>query len=176
MPANVLHSTRPQQVVVTCFKHPWQLHLATASDWLGAIAWDYDTLAGVFPGAIADSEVDHMWRLGMENADAFDRWRTAARVAVARGSGRDWWWTVNLTRRVMQSWPHFNGMLLLQQVDAETLRFPLWLDAAYMLLWERTDEEGRMKLDMELSLPPLGVSPSQAPAAAQQMMSAFAAD
>lgn len=118
-----------------------------------------------------------MWDAGREDPDdATRRWRNAARVAVQRGSGRDWWWAVNLVRKVLGVWPYVNGQLLLRSVDAATMTFPSWLDAAFMLLWTNTDEEGRMRLDLELSMRPQGVAVKMSQAQKHKMMEAFAAD
>jgi hypothetical protein len=175
--ADVLLATRPQKVVVTCFGQEWPLRLDCAAGWIGAIGFDLVGLSGVLPGGIEEEDVERMWAaIPADPVVAERRWRNSARVAVSRGSGRDWWWTVNLTRRCLQSWPYINGLLLLQGVDAEAMRFPSWLDAAYMLLWQRGDEEHRQALDLELSIPPVGVSSAQAPVAAKNMLSAFAAD
>lgn len=140
------------------------------------MGWDFTGLTGVLPGAIADEDLDDMWNVSRGSLEPERHWLNAARVAVTRASGRDWWWAVNLTQRCLQSWPYINGLLILQGVDAAAMRLPSWLDAAYMLLWQRTDQAGRDALDLELSIPPRGVSPAQAPAATSNMLAAFAAD
>ena len=53
---------------------------------------------------------------------------------------------------------------------------PDWLDACYMLLWGNCDENGRVKLDLELSAPPAGVALRQSKQAKQRMLADFAAD
>lgn len=175
--ANVFDLTRPSQVTVTCFQRNWTLQLYTAYDWVGSIGYDMDTLVGVLPGAVDDSELDDMWAYCRDtNTDFERRCLNAARVALGRGSGRDWWWSLNLIRRCLQSWPYINGMLLLRGVDAAKLPLPSWLDAAYMLLWENSDDEGRTKLDLELGIPPAGVAVKRAPGSTRAMMQAFAAD
>lgn len=174
-PADVLAATRPSQVEVVCFQRPWQLDLSTGAEWVGAIGYDLETLAGIFPGAIRDEDLDAMWDL-CGNPDASRRWLNAARMSVQRGSGRDWWWTVNLVRKVMGIWPYINGQLLLRNVDAATMTFPSWLDAAFMLLWTNADEQGRTKLDLELSMRPQGVAVKMSGAQKRKMMEAFAAD
>lgn len=114
--------------------------------------------------------------LAMPCPDADRRWLNAARVAVGRGGGRDWWWTVNLVRKSLGGWPYINGKLLLAGVSAHHTPFPDWLDACYMLLWGNGDEGGRTKLDLELSLPPAGVGIRQSRAAKEKMLADFAAD
>lgn len=174
---NVLAAVRPAQVEVTCLGRPWQLHLHTAADWIGAIGWDLDTLAGVLPGGIGDSELDAMWEASRgDPADASRRWLNAARVAVGRGGGRDWWWTVNMVRKCLGIWPYLNGQLLRDGVDAAALPFPSWLDAAFMFLWANQEEEGRAKLELELSMLPQGVQVYMSGAATRKMVEAFAAD
>lgn len=112
----------------------------------------------------------------MSHPDIERRWLNCARVAVGRGGGRDWWWSVNLIRKSLSGWPYINGKLLLSGVNARTLPLPDWLDACYMLLWGNCDENSRIKLDLELSMPPAGVALRQSKAAKTQMLADFAAD
>ncbi len=140
------------------------------------MGFDLDRLAGVFPGSIGDDDVDAMYHLALSDPDIERRWLNAARVGVGRGSGRDWWWSVNLVRRALSGWPYINGKLLLSGVDAHRLPFPDWLDACYMLLWSGCDENGRIKLDLELSMPPAGVALRQSKAQKERMLADFAAD
>lgn len=140
------------------------------------MGFDLDRLAGVFPGSIGDDDVDAMYQLALSDPDIERRWLNAARVGVGRGSGRDWWWSVNLVRRALSGWPYINGKLLLSGVDAHRLPFPDWLDACYMLLWSGCDENGRIKLDLELSMPPAGVALRQSKAQKERMLADFAAD
>lgn len=140
------------------------------------MGFDLETLAGVFPGAIGDSDVEHMFRTGLELPDIDRRWVNAARVALGRGAGRDWWWARNLIKRSLQSWPYINGALLLSGVQAKEATLPDWLDACYMLLWRPVDEQARVKLDLELSAPPAGVAIRKSKQQTQQMLADFAAD
>jgi hypothetical protein len=143
---------------------------------VGAVGFDMDSLAGVFPGSIGDVDVDAMYHLALSDPDIDRRWRNAARVAVGRGSGRDWWWSVNLIRKALGGWPYINGKLLLAGVSAAKLPLPDWLDACYMLMWSGGDEKGRIQLDLELSMPPAGVALRQSKQAKLKMASDFAAD
>lgn len=95
---------------------------------------------------------------------------------MQRGSGRDWWWTVNLVRKTLGIWPYINGQLLLSGVDSEKMRFPQWCDAAFMLMWTNSDKEGRTRLELELSIRPRGVRVNMSRGDRKQMLEAFAAD
>lgn len=117
-----------------------------------------------------------MYHLALPYPDPERRWLNAARVALGRGGGRDWWWSLGLIRKSLQSWPYINGKLLLSGVDARHLPLPDWLDACYMLLWSNCDEQNRLKLDLELSLPPVGIAVRQSKEAKQRMLADFAAD
>lgn len=173
---DILAQVRPARVSVTCHERSWALDLDTADHWLGAVGFDMDSLAGVFPGSIGDDDVDAMYHLALSDPDIDRRWRNAARVAVGRGSGRDWWWSVNLIRRALSGWPYINGKLLLSGVSARHMSLPDWLDACYMLLWGNCDEKERIKLDLELSMPPAGVALRQSKEAKVRMAESFAAD
>ena len=117
-----------------------------------------------------------MYHLALSDPDVERRWLNAARVAVGRGGGRDWWWCVNLTQKSLQSWPYINGKLLLSGVRARDMSWPDWLDACYMLLWGNCDEQARIKLDLELSLPPAGIAIRQSATEKRKMLADFAAD
>lgn len=123
-----------------------------------------------------DDDAEAMHELSLLHNDADSRWQHAARAAIGRAGGRDWWWTVNLCRKALSGWPYINGRLLLDGVNAHLSRFPDWLDATYMLLWGNADETGRMKLDLELSLPPKGVPIAQTAQQKRKMMEDFASD
>lgn len=117
-----------------------------------------------------------MRQLAMPCPDIDRRWLNAARVAVGRGGGRDWWWSVNLARKALGGWQYINGKLLLAGVSARDMPLPDWLDACYMLLWGNCDEKGQIKLDLELTLPPAGVAIRQSKAAKEKMLADFAAE
>lgn len=172
---DILATLRPETVTVTCFGKPWTLKHGNAASWIGACGWDLESLAGVFPGGISDDAIEQMWP-HFADVDASRRWTNTARVALGRACGRDWWWGLNLIRKTLDAWSYINGALLLRGVDATTMSLPSWLDATYMLLWQGCDEEGRMKLDLDLSLPPAGVAVKQTSTAKRRMLEAFAAD
>lgn len=135
-----------------------------------------ESLAGVFPGGLVEADVESMFRLSRQLPDIENRWRNAARVALGRGSGRDWWWSLNLIRKALGAWPYLNGKLLLSGCSARTTPLPDWLDACYMLLWSGSDEKERIKLDLELSMPPAGVAVRRSKQQTRQMLADFAAD
>jgi hypothetical protein len=173
---DVFDRLRPSQVEVVCFERSWHLYPATAYEWLGVLGHDLDTFAGVVPGAVVDADVDAMFQLGLQYDDRDRRWVNAARVAVGRAGGRDWWWVANLSKRCLQGWAYIHGKLLLEGVNARRLPFADWLDAAYMMMWLNQDEKGRMKFDAELSMVPAGATVARTPAQVQAMAEAFAAD
>lgn len=152
------------------------LDLDSAYAWIGAVGFDLDTLVGVFPGAVRDGDVEAMWHLGRTVPDIDRRWANAARVALGRGSGRDWWWSRNLIKKSLQAWPYINGKLLLSGVRSTQTPLPDWLDACYMLLWQHCDENDRTKLDLELSAPPAGIAIRRSKEQTKQMLADFAAD
>lgn len=172
---NLLAYLRPETITVSFHDHLWPLQATSASDWLGAIAFDVTTLAGVFPGLIADEQLEDMFRMSLE-ADLSGKWFECAQQVLGWAGGRDWWWTLNLAKVCLGGWIFINGKLLRQGVSASTSTFPDWLDAAYTLLYESRDETDRMKLDLELSMRPAGVRVKQSAQAKRKMLEAFAAD
>lgn len=172
---DVFARTRHAQVTVDCFGMPWKLTPASAREWLGVIGHDTETLSGIMPGSVHEDDVETMLVLSWQD-DAAQRWANCARVALGRAAGRDWWWALNLAKKVLLAWPYFNGALLLRGVDAAVLGLAEWLDACFMLLWENSDEEGRLKLDIELQMLPRGVAVRLSPELRRKQAEAFAAD
>ncbi len=152
------------------------LTATTASQWLGALALDMEHMQGIVPGLIGEDDLERMWHLAQGHPDIRRRWTNAARVALGRAGGRDWWWTYNLCRKALGIWIYTNGLLLRQNVNHHDISLPDWLDACYTLYWEHADEEARIKLDMELSMRPAGVAVRQSAAQARRMAMDFAAD
>ena len=135
-----------------------------------------DNLSGVMPGSVAENDIDAMYHLTMSDPDIERRWTNAARVAVGRAAGRDWWWAVNLARKAIGGWQYLNGKLLLSGVSARHMPLHDWLDACYMMLWTGCDDNGRTRLDTELSMLPAGVRIRQSAEQKKAMLAAFAAD
>lgn len=155
---------------------PFALDAHTAAQWLGALATDLDNLYGVMPGLVADEDLDRMVELVDTVPDLETRWIHAARTAVGRAGGRDWWWTVNLARKALGTWIYTNGILLRESCHSKELALPDWLDAAYTLWWQHASEEQRIKLDLELSMPPKGSAVRTPRGHTKEMVAAFAAD
>lgn len=157
---NLLSWFRPEEVQVSFADRAWKLEAHTAADWLGAIAMDYDSLCGVFPGLIGDDDVDNMFTIACDLEQCLGMTVVARKVVQAAG-GRDWWWTVNLTRKAIGSWIYINGMLVREGIRADSIRLPDWLDACYTWFWEKGDDNQKTALDMELSMAPKGVKVSR---------------
>ena len=172
---SVLEAARPSQITVTAFTYTWPIERDTAFRWLGAIGLDYDSLHGVFPGLVEDDCLDDLWELS--DAGDFDKRCTlAARAALGRAAGKDWWWALNLSKRILGGWPIMNGIMLREGINPKELELSDYLDSVYSLLWERGKDEDRMRLDVELSVLPKGVRVKQSSAAKKAMLAAFAAD
>ena len=155
---------------------PFLLTARTAAQWIGAIAMDTQGLYGLVPGLVADEDLSIMEQLCDQHQDMSSRWFHAARTALGRAGGRDWWWCRNLTTHSLGAWAHINGMLLRQNVNVRQIGYADWLDACYSMLWANADEEHRIKLDLLLCTPPMGEPVPQSPRQTRQMLAAFAAD
>lgn len=172
---NVFEQVRPSRIEVTAFGSSWLLEDCSAYQWLGATGTDFDTLHAVFPGMVDVGFLDALWE--RSHAGDFDKRCTlAARAALGRASGKDWWWAWNMTKKILSSWPILNGVMLRQGIRATQLPLADYMDAVYSLLQERGKDEDRMKLDIELQTLPAGVRVRQSSAAKKAMLAAFAAD
>lgn len=173
--ANAFESFRPSQLSVTAFGQTWELTECSAYEWIGAVALSPQTLAGVFPGMCADADVEALLDLSF-SPDFASRCANAARMALGRAAGKDWWWAQNLITHIISGWPFFNGVMLRQGMRAKDYCLADFLDATYTLLYERADEEGRMKLEVMLRTLPKGVGIRQTARDVKEMAQAFAAD
>lgn len=173
--ANAFESFRPTQLSVTAFGQTWDLLECSAYEWIGAVALSPQTLAGVFPGMCADEDVEALLDLSFE-PDFATRCSNAARVALGRAAGKDWWWAQNLITHIISGWPFFNGVMLREGMRAKDHYLADFLDATYTVLYERADDEGRMKLEVMLKTLPKGVGIRQTAQDRKEMMQAFAAD
>lgn len=172
---NVFESVRPSQISVTAFGWQWELKDSSAYEWLGAVGFDLESLHGVFPGLLADDSTGDLWEF-CHLGDFDKRCTLAARAGLGRAAGKDWWWALNLARKILTGWPIINGIMLRQAIRPRDMELSDYLDAVYSLLYERGKDEDRMKLDFELAMLPRGVRVKQSPAARKAMLMAFAAD
>lgn len=172
---NAFEYFRPAEVTVTAFKRRWVLEARSAYDWLGAAAVDLDDLSGVFPGLAADDHLDDLWELSSAG-DFSKRCVLAARAAFGRAAGKDWWWALNLTRKILGGWSVINGVMIREGIRAKDTDFADYCDALYSLMWQNGKDEDRMKLDIELSMLPAGVRVRQSSAQKKAMLAAFAAE
>ena len=172
---NAFESRPPSRIHVTAFGRAWMLEDAKAYDWIGVIAADPEGLHGIFPGLAHDDDLEALWEQS-SSPEFGKRCTLAARAALGRAAGKDWWWALNLAKTVLSGWPVFNGVMLRQNIHAQQLGLADYLDAVYSLLWERSSEEDRMKLDVELNTLPAGVRVRQSPESRKQMLARFAAD
>lgn len=173
---DLLGLLRPRQVVVNVTGVAFALQAHNASQWLGAVALDMEDLSGIMPGLVADDDLDAMEQIMEHTGDIADRWQAAARTALGRAAGRDWWWARNLCRKALGTWMYTNGLLLRQNVSAKDMQLGDWMDACYTLYWQNADEAAQITLDLELSALPAGIRVRQSKASTKKMNAAFAAD
>lgn len=79
-------------------------------------------------------------------------------------------------RLCQQGWLWVNGMLLRQGVNREHLSLSDWLYAAYTMIYESRDADGRVALESDLMIPPRGVGLVLPAAVQHQGAMAFALD
>lgn len=135
----------------------WNLPGRSALVWINMCHGEDNTFPDVFPGMISHKDAWEMWEAWKTFDDMERRSVNAARVALGKASGREWWWTHNLINEVVDSWTSINGILVREGVRAEKERLPNWLDAAYILVCERSSEEERIAFRARLNLPPKNV-------------------
>lgn len=163
-------------LVVTCVGRPWKLKAASADQWVRAVLMP--EMAGVFPGMLRGSQALDFFDLWDQFPNMPRRCLNVSMVALARASGREWFWAYNMIETAAQSWPHVNGLLVREGVRADAESLHNWLDACYTLILERKNEEDRVAFENSLTRVPrfaiaAGVKPRMS---SRAELMAFAAD
>lgn len=172
----MLSAPRLSDQHVRAFDQVWIIPGTPASGWLDALRFDDIHLGGIFPGLIGDEFVDDMLAMWLRVPDSGERCERTARKLLARESGLHWVWAWNLMRLCQQGWLWINGMLLRQGVNSEYLSLSDWLYAAYTMIYESKDADGRVALESDLMIPPRGVGLLLPAAVQHQGAMAFALD
>ena len=127
-------------------------------------AWDWvrachePTLADVFPGQLRDSDIPAVFESALHDPDFDRRCHLAARAALERATGREWWWAYNLIGEARSGWIVVNGRLMLAGISAHDTNIADWLDAAFVSIMMSLDESGQKRLESRLRKIPAGVA------------------
>lgn len=164
------------RIHVTAFGRGWFLRRAVASEWVAACSGP--ELAGVFPGLVRDGDIPAIWESMLGVPDFDRRCANVARVALAQGSGREWWWAYNMITEAKAAWVHLNGELILHGVNADTTNLPDWLDAAYVQMSKLLagDKEAQTRFNNRLGRVPTGVKGVRPKMSSRSDLQAFARD
>lgn len=161
---------------VTALERRWRIPAAPASVWLNAFDGSPEALLGLFPGLVNDDDLDDMLDRLIGIPDSEARCQRAARILLQRASGMEWVVAWNLMRISRGMWLWVNGALLKHGVNSHHATLADWLDAAFVLLYENKDEQGRVAFETELMMPPRGEHLIVSVAAQKRAAMAFAAD
>jgi hypothetical protein len=110
-------------------------------------------------GFVDDAQARRMEELLLDGEVAMDDLRAALQEALGVVAGRDWWEAVGLVFTVTAeaNWARLNGHLVLGGVDAGSLPFGAWLDAAMFLATQHMDEKQLGRFLGVLQTPPVEV-------------------
>src|SRR5689334_22658283 len=106
-----MRAGRSDETWVKAFGRLWRLRRMSAWDWVRAC--HEPTLADVFPGQVRDSDIPAVFESALHDPDFDRRCHLAARAALERATGREWWWAYNLIGEARSGWIVVNGRLML---------------------------------------------------------------
>lgn len=163
-------------LTVSALERHWRIPAAPASTWIDAFRAGQETLAGLFPGMIADTDLDAMLERLVDIPGSELRCKRAARMMLQRETRMEWVVAWNLLKICAGMWLWVNGALLKQGVNSHNVTLGDWLHAAYVLLYESKDEKGRVAFESELMQAPRGEHVAVSAAQQRRSALAFAAD
>ncbi|MER6828915.1 hypothetical protein ABT352_23240 [Streptosporangium sp. NPDC000563] len=136
----------------------WQVLL----EWLPAERWHMHVLYGLLHPLDADRLSDRL----DDGEDPLTREevRAVAERLVQQATGHKWWVAQRLYATLAASWAELDGQLSLRGVElAALLPAPARAcNLVYAWLVDGADEQGRRRLDMQLTRPPAGMTKRQA--------------
>jgi len=136
----------------------WQVLL----EWLPAERWHMHVLYGLLHPLDADRLSDRLD--DSEDPLTREEVRAFAERLVQQATGRKWWVAQRLYATLAASWAELDGQLSLRGVElAALLPAPARAcNLVYAWLVDGADEQGRRRLDMQLTRPPAGMTKRQA--------------
>lgn len=95
-----------------------------------------------------------MAMLIMQDRQAWDEMQAESRRILAEQTGRKWWEAGRLL--ATSEAPEVLGRMTLSGIDPWTVSVGQWCAAVYALCTQHQDQQGRLKFDFSLSIPPRG--------------------
>ncbi len=156
-----LASLRPWTLTVDVGGETYRLEPRNSADWLAVLLQEEIDLADILPGMLDEEGEERLGEALIEGLVSTDEIRECALEIIGTASGRDHWWTLNLTRSVMEVWTQVYGQLISQGVRFDQLPLGAALDAMYAVVASRMDKERLRSFDADLSRPPAGTPLSE---------------
>lgn len=130
---------------------------------LPAVHWLQAILEGshfdLIPGLLSDEDGGDIDDQLVAGVVTYGEIRDAARAAIAAAAGMKWWTAERLAYAALSTW--VGGELLLRGVDPERVSLGAYLAAAYRAVTRIVDEQKRIRIDMDLERPPVGLPPEE---------------
>lgn len=146
---------RPCEIDITLGNLVYTIPELPAADWLVAIIGDPGAL---LPGLLPlDEQADVYHRI--QSGDlAVEEINQAWRDLLGAATGRTWWSASRLCSAAAdpEAWPVVHGRLLSSGIDLEQVSIGAFCNAVFFMLLSGSDEEERMRIKMELEMPPPG--------------------
>lgn len=154
--ANPVVSFAPVAIDILFAGERFTIPAHPAATWLQILTDETIDALNIFPGLLDPVDQERFDELVFGGGLAVDEFKETIYEIIAEVSGHTWWWTIHLLSllRGPNSTQWLGEMV---RFDANNMSLGAWVNALYALLVKHQKEEDRMRLDMELEMPPPGV-------------------
>jgi len=143
----------PVEIDVTFSSEQFTIPAHPASVWL-PILTDAETDAlDIIPGLLYDEDQDRFDELIFANGLDAEELKQVIYELIGEASGHKWWWTLNLLS-VLRGANSTQWLGEMTRYNATQMSLGGWCNALYAMLMKYQKPEDRMKIDMELEMPP----------------------
>lgn len=154
--ANPLVAFDPVEVDVNLSGYRFTIPAHPASVWLQILTDEQVNGLDVLPGLLDEEGEQRFDELVFSGGLERDEYTNTIYEIIAEVSGHTWWWTMHLLS-LLQGPNATQWLGEMTRLDASRVSLGAWLNSLYSLLVKYQKEEDRMRLDMELEMPPPGI-------------------
>lgn len=125
-----------------------------AVDWLAVLMSDDLHLDDVFPGLLADVDVDWVEERLLQGDLELDEYQRIVFDIIETASARKWYVTLRLIEVAKSSWDSIGSEMMLRGVDAAQVSLAAWLDILLITILRNMEQKDVTMFTMRLEAPP----------------------
>lgn len=147
-----VQSLQPWPVLITFCNQELEIPALPAVDWLAALLPQDYQLDDVFPGLLADDDVDWVEEQMLQGHCAVGEFQDIVLDVIEMASARKWWVTLRLIDVARSSWDVLGPELV--RVDPKTASLSAWLDTLLIVILRNMDPGDVTMFTLRLEAPP----------------------